>query len=230
MNQAEQSRRDSLIDEYRDYVHFIVGKLIQTMNLPQARFEEFVASGYLGLVEAADRFDFSSGIQFKHFAFLRIRGAIIDSIRECSELSGKAYRYARALQAAQELRESSAGKLAGDAQPERIVGEILQYVAQGGLAYRLSMADAEEELSCAATENNPEQRLADKEERSLFRRLVSELPDKERLIIEEYYFNNKPFAQIARESGSLSKSWISRLHTRALAILKKRYLEHMHVS
>jgi RNA polymerase sigma factor for flagellar operon FliA len=51
---------------------------------------------------------------------------------------------------------------------------------------------------------------------------VATLPEKERTIIEQYYFHDRKFSDIATQSAGLSKSWVSRLHDRALATLKER--------
>lgn len=229
---SANSKRDRLISEYRKYVHSIVGRLIHTMGLPSELYEEFVAAGYLGLVEAAQRFDFASGNEFKHFAFFRIRGAIIDSIRATSNLSGRAYRFAKALQAAQTLREDGLGKGDASASPggcgRNTLAKVLNFAAHSALAFRLSMADAELELT--SSENGgvtPEQTLEKKEEQHLFCKLIATLPPKERTIIEDYYFREKTFSEIAAQNKRLSKSWISRLHARALCRLKERYLEYV---
>jgi RNA polymerase sigma factor (sigma-70 family) len=55
--------------------------------------------------------------------------------------------------------------------------------------------------------------------------LIATLPEKERLIVEDYYLKEKSFVEIANENGGMSKSWVSRLHSRALELLKERLLE-----
>lgn len=215
---ATQQRRDDLIAEYREFVHHIVGYLVRKMRLPVESFDEFVSAGYLGLVEAADRFDFSSNREFRSFAFLRIRGAIIDSIRECADLTGRAYRIARALNAAQSIREGYE-ELQATSPGDRLA-DILEFAARGALTYRLSMAEAAEEpISTDSGLDDPEAIALHRDQGRLLRRVVTKLPPRERLIVEEYYFKDKSFQQIARENPDLSKSWISRLHTRAVGRL-----------
>ena len=212
-------KRDALIEEYRDYVQAILGSLIQTMGLPGKNFEEFEAAGYLGLVEAASRFDFRSGREFKFFAFLRIRGAIIDSIRECADVSGVAYHRARAFQAAHKYREVQSEPASDTVEGSTKGGlnQVLDAAAAGLLAFRLSVVDVEDELS-GHTENphDPETQLTRKRDREKILQFLATLPAKERFIIEEFYFKDKSFVEIAQEYEGMSKSWISRLHARAL--------------
>ena len=217
-------KRDGLIQEYREYVCHVVGYLINTMHLPRENFEEFVAAGNLGLVEAAERFNFDLGTSFKNYAFMRIRGAVIDSIRECSDLSGRAYKYSKAIQAIQEagivmhqdLEQISQERT--NQSKRRVLSEIMQYAARGVVAHRLSMKDSHEELT---TENTPRENaevefLAKENKKNIYT-ILATLPKKHRFIIEGYYFEDKSFVEIAKELGNVSKSWVSRIHAQALA-------------
>lgn len=228
--EQDYSQRDLLIEEYRTFVDFVAGRLIRRMGLPHTLFEELRAAGYLGLVEAAERFDGRRGSDFRPFAFLRVRGAIIDSIRRISDLSGKAYRYARALQAAEGLREEIYHQRASDApgasEKEARLAQILEYAATCAFAFRLSVCDAETELAEAEGQpDNPEDLIHNRAVARTLRRLVRELPEKERRIIEGYYFDDRSFADLIDPDEHLSKSWVSRLHARALAQLRRRLIE-----
>jgi len=215
-----QSQQDKLIAEYQDYVNSIVGTMVKTMGLPLQFFDEFVSAGYLGLVEAASRFDHQSGKDFRGFAFLRIRGAIIDSIRECADTSGKAYRYVKAIQATHNLREDcfdSEQSHASAASREEALAEVFDFAAKGVLAFRLSVDDAEEEIfDELGSPETPEEHLNFRQNNEKIRAVIATLPEKERLVIEEFYFNDRSFTEIADGPHGLSKSWVSRLHTRAL--------------
>ena len=218
------SSKRQLVIEYQGFAVNIARKLIRVMGLPQEFEEEMVSAGNLGLVEAADRFDQASNCDFKCFAFLRIRGAIIDSLRKSSALSGSAYSYAKALAALQDVRESEwddsgARSTSGDS-GERL-GRVLEYAAKGALAYRLSFED--DQLEVKGGEESPESLLQRKQSALLCRELVAQLPTKERVIVERYYFQGHSFSEIASSEEGMNKSWVSRLHTRALGRLKDMY-------
>jgi RNA polymerase sigma factor FliA len=226
---AERNPQNSLVEEYTDYVHKIVRILIQKMSLPTSAYDDFVSAGYLGLVEASRRFDPLAGVEFKNYAFLRIRGSIIDSIRACSDVTGETYHMARALGGAneariQELHEMNTGY--GAASDVERLQEILEHVARGGIAFRVRMADVESEiLEISDPNGDPERALTRQEVHLTLRRLVESLPENQRTVIEEYYFRGKSFVQIAQTHGRGSKSWICRLHLRALENLRKQYLD-----
>ncbi|NDC37690.1 MAG: sigma-70 family RNA polymerase sigma factor [Proteobacteria bacterium] len=218
-----QSVQDRLIAEYQQYVSSIVGTMVKSMGLPLQFFDEFVAAGYLGLVEAASRFDPKSGKDFKSFAYLRIRGSIIDSIRECADTSGKAYRYVKAMQSSHNLREDmyDSGASQSAASREEALAEVFDFAAKGILAFRLSVDDAEEELfNELGSPITPEEFLRGTQGNKKLRAAIATLPEKERLIIEEFYFNDRSFTEIADGPHGLSKSWVSRLHTKAIERLQ----------
>jgi RNA polymerase sigma factor FliA len=220
MTKNAPDTRDALIESYQEYTRAVARQLMRSHGLPTNLFDEFVAAGNLGLVEAAERFDFREGVEFKNFAFLRIRGAIIDSIRQSSHLSRKAYRRARALEAMYDSREQE-NQL--DASKPRL-DKILEIAARGALSFRLSMADAEDEVSRVESHGQtPEALLDAKKHYLLLCKLVQDLPDRERYIIEQYYFRGASFREIAEGADGMSKSWVSRLHSRGLELLRSRY-------
>lgn len=226
---ARKIRRDGLIEDYREYVASLVMRLMRIMQLPYEHRDELTAAGYLGLVEAAERYDFSVGTDFKCYAFLRIRGAVIDCIRKYSQVSGAGYRYVKALQGAHELQVEATER---DRNPTQTalntrtqLEQMLEYAGRSAFAFRLSMTDAEAELQDKSVEQeNVEHHITRREDHARLRQLVAKLPAKERFIIEQHYFCGRSFTDIATESCELSKSWISRLHSRALRLLKESYL------
>lgn len=213
--------RDALIETYQKYVHGLVGKLMRTLSLPSEQSDDLVGAGYLGLVEAAERFDPKSEVPFSTYAYLRIRGAIIDSIREGSYLSTKAHRFVKAMKAAHQLREADVLR-ASEKQATPEIADILDGVTRTGLIYRLAgeSGDAAIDEATAVTDT-PEHLLSKYQDRGELREWVSGLPEKERIIVEEYYFNGKSFVEIAEKYEGMTKSWVSRLHARALESLKE---------
>lgn len=80
-NQFDVSDRDRLIMEELPQVHYIAARIRE--RLPQnVAMEDLVSAGILGLIDAINKFDPGKAVQFKTFAKFRIRGAIVDSLRE----------------------------------------------------------------------------------------------------------------------------------------------------
>ena len=225
---TKRDQRDQLIEECRGYARFLVVRMVQLMGLPPRYIDEFVSAAYLGLVEAAERFDHRGDVDFKCYAYLRIRGAVIDSIRQNSELTGSAYKYARALQAIQDFREEvTSGKPESGAEPSAELARVLDYAARGALAFKLSISEVQGEVEEIPDPNmSPEEGLRRKELRGVFNGILNELPSKERAVLKAFYIDGKTMQEIGESAGKgRSKSWVSRLHTRGLEMVKQKYLE-----
>lgn len=224
--------RDKLIEQYEPYVRYVVRRLVFSLGLSPEQIDEFTSAGYLGLVEAAEKFDYSGGASFRNYAYFRIRGAVIDTLRNHSQLSDRAYRYARALEAAQSIRENLSEeewkKVANSQEKNsgQSLAKILDYATKGALVYRLSFTDVSNEVAeVPATESDPETILRHKQNMGFIKQIIASLPPQEREVVEDYYFRGENIVQIAAKRGGVSKSWISRLHSRAIERIKKRYFE-----
>ncbi len=226
MNQKRMDR-DSLIGEYHDFAGAVVRKMIRSMGLPMDLFDEFLSAGYLGLVEAAERYRPETQVPFRSFALLRIRGAVIDSIRAHTDSNGKAYRFVRALQAAHDMREDEAAAILerSDFQESEqpTLASVLDYAAKSALAFRLTLLEAEHEMTDNAELPTTETAFIDRENTKEFLSLIATLPDKERLIVEEFYIRERTFAEIVAAHDGFTKSWVSKVHKRALKRLKEKY-------
>ncbi len=229
------NKRDDLIVEYRQFVTHVAAKLMRSMNLPSNMFEEMEAAGFLGLVEAADRYDSTSGHDFKKYAFYRIRGAIIDCVRSSNHLSGEAYQCAKALQAAHSLQEElkyienePTVKPLTLQETKLRLAKLMDVASKGVLSFKMSLCEVKHEIDDIADEKfNLEDNFINQENNKEIKEIVETLPKLERLIIQEYYFKGKSFIEIGEENGGMSKSWVSRLHSRGLEYIKTAYLQKL---
>src|SRR5690554_4989087 len=76
-----QSIKEQLIIEYADLVKYVAGRLSIYFG-SNVEYDDLVGYGVFGLIDAIDKFDISKKVKFETYASLRIRGAIIDAIRE----------------------------------------------------------------------------------------------------------------------------------------------------
>jgi RNA polymerase sigma factor for flagellar operon FliA len=217
------AEQHALVNDYQKYVELVVSHLIRSMVLPTTLKEDFMSAGFLGLVEAAERFDPTRGFEFKGFAFLRIRGAVIDHIRNSCEVSRQTYRTLKSLEGAQELRELELERLdAGEQRREAKRAAALSYLAKSATAFKVARVIGDKSRDVEESGDDPEKILDVKRESKKIRRLVATLPEKERTIVEQYYFHDRNFTEIATAHAGLSKSWVSRLHDRALDLLREK--------
>lgn len=183
--------------------------------------DDLIAYGQLGLAQAAQNYDDATGNQFSTFAYFRIRGAIYDGIAQMSWSTRTDYRNAKVGARAGDLLEYHAchHALYND---ETLLEEDADWfaaMAQQLVVVHLVAADpnAPEPMLGVADHRapNPEAETELLELTGLVRKLVSQLPDESRQLIEAVYFEGTTLQTAAARLG-VSKSWASRLHARIL--------------
>lgn len=216
--------RKQLADQYMPYVRSIAGKIKKTLS-KDIEFDDLVSYGMLGLFEAADRFDAKYGANFMTFAYYRIRGAIYDGLRGMGWVSRTEYQRYRFEQHAnsflnnvheQQLGVPSGVKKSDDDE----VGELAN-VVEGLVTIYVTALDAMEGFQ-VKDDRGPsiEESMEMMEARQLVAEAVGKLPDQEKTLLELYYYKEMSLEEVGKQLG-LSKSWTSRLHTRAISKLSR---------
>jgi RNA polymerase sigma factor for flagellar operon FliA len=196
------------------------------------RMEDIVSYGREGLLAAARTFDAARGVPFRRWANIRVRGAVIDGVRANSALPRSVYARLRATDGADRARDGLAEEEAG--RPPRSQEDadkrISEYLAGVATAIAIGFASASPDDHGEATDRTPnaEERFARAQLLARIHESIHELPDAERTLLERHYFDDVTFEQAAAELG-LSKSWASRLHTRAVETVA-RSLKRAHVA
>ena len=185
--------------------------------------EELVAYGQIGLLEAAERFDPKVGANFLTFAHYRIKGSIFDGLRKMGVLRGADSRTAAGGERAAAYlgnladREQGGGNRTGSIDDD--VMDISNAVAGLAMVFATSLEGAD---SASFTDESlpADQRLELEQMRKRVRAALEQLPEKERKLLQGYYFQGKTLEEAGAEIGQ-SKSWASRLHARAIDRLKE---------
>lgn len=201
------------------------------------RFGEFVelddllSYGREGLLDAARRFDVARGVPFRAYANFRVRGAIIDGVRTMARVPRRVHERLGALAALARVSEGAIEDLqvapppgAQPADAERALADHLRSMATAmamGLLAPTARDDDGEPIPVVDAETTPEEALGKAELMRLVTDAIAELPAQEAELLKRHYLHGDRFDLVAQELG-LSKSWASRLHTRALGRLSKR--------
>jgi len=225
------SERDRLVSEHLSLVQAIAGKLKRTLG-KSIDFDDLVGYGHKGLIEAADRFDSKQGVTFTTFAYYRIRGAMLDGLRTMGWYSRSDYARYRAEERAHELMRNNADREAGakesgaetagdKTQTLESIAEILSNIATVHItSIEAASKVADERMP------GPETDLETGQMGVRIREAVASLPEKERRLMELYYFEEKNLEEAGAALG-LSKSWASRLHARAVGLLRDALAEEL---
>lgn len=214
----DMSRRE-LAEKYTPYVRSIAGKIKKTLS-KDIEFDDLVSYGMLGLMEAADRFDPKHGANFMTFAYYRVRGAIYDGLRGMGWVSRTEYQRYRFEQHAnaylQNVNEQNAATPVGIKKNEDDeVGELAN-VVEGLVTIYVTALDAMEGFQ-VKDDRGPsiEESVELNQARELVAAALEKLGGQERQLLELYYYKEMSLEEVGKQLG-LSKSWTSRLHTRAV--------------
>jgi len=216
--------------EHLPIVRYIARRIHE--RLPQhVEMEELVSAGVLGLMDAFQKFDPEKKVQFRSYAQFRIRGAILDSLRTLDWSPRDLRRKGRAIeQAIRALtvrlgRTPSEQEIAGELQMElgdyqQLLGE-LKGLEIGTLHLERSEDSGEEELAYVPNrpEDDPLFRCLQGEMRQRLVEAISNLPERERLVMTLYYYEEMTMKEIGLTLGVV-ESRVSQIHASAVLHLR----------
>jgi RNA polymerase sigma factor for flagellar operon FliA len=214
--------RDELVERYKPLVNSIVGRVLRSLPV-QVEFQEAVSYGIVGLLEAADRFDPRRKVSFVTFSYYRIRGAVFDGLREMGILT----RTPNDNWVRREVALNDLVQTAIDDETDRVSGDVddeirgvVKYVDALVPAYLLSLsAENAPDIADERATSGPE--IEFREMVDLVKEAVQGLPEKERDILDALYFKHMTTTDLAAKMG-VNKSWVSRLHSKAIQRVRQR--------
>ena len=214
--------RNALIEQYLPYATSIASKVMQTLS-SAVDFDDVMCNARLGLLEAARRVDVTLNVDFKTFAYYRIRGAIYDGLRKTGWIPRSLYARIKFEQATNEYLQYMSEKKGASARlVEDELSEVYDTVNSLASIYVISVDASEEGSEIEDNKNKDIEQSAEFQQiKKYMKQAIESLPDKERKLVKMYYFQNKTLEDAGTDLG-LSKSWTSRLHARALEILFKK--------
>lgn len=191
--------------------------------------EDLVSYGREGLLDAARRYDPSRGVPFRGYASYRVRGAIIDGVRTMSRLPRRAYQRLNSLAAGARFSEGALEDVSAAPAQARTRSQADALLSQhlSGMATAIAIGLVAEPVRgedgelTSVTEEHPEALYESAELMKIVVEAIGELPDDEAQLLRRHYLEGERFDRVAEEL-KMSKSWASRLHTRAIARLTKR--------
>lgn len=224
-NCADEDARRQLLDLHMPYARVVAASYYAKRMNDEIEFGDYLQLASLGLLDAMERFDPGVGVQFRTFAARRMHGAILDGIQQLTEKQQQiAARQRLESQRRAAIREAAVG----DAQSRGRQGagksdQILQYVAEAGLAFALAwildgtgMLDAGEKAEALPFYRAVELRQL----RARIVDLVNSLPTQERTVLQRHYYQEVTFDEIAR-TLQVTRGRVSQIHRKGLLRLKE---------
>lgn len=220
--------KEFIINKYAPLVKIVAGKLhMYTNNLID--YDDLVSYGVFGLIDAIEKFDYKKGFKFETYASLRIRGEIIDNIRKLDWIPRSLRNKNKILASTINEFESSNGRAPTEEELCNLLNLSLSEVKlliKNSSIYNLISLDDYLDKNHEASNNlvsndqfNPEKSLSQKEAKKTLVQLLSNLTEKQRLVITLYYYEELTLKEISQVM-QVSESRVSQIHSRAIQILK----------
>lgn len=227
--------RETLILEYSYLIKYIAGRLnIYFGN--NVEYDDLVGYGVFGLIDAIDKYDVNKGVKFETYASLRIRGSIIDSIREMDWVPRSLRQKNKELEKACWEIENELGRSASDREISEKLGittdEFYKLLNDVNVTSMVSLEDFLEqnyEIGVDIPNNNrddrPEIQAEIDEIRNILGDAINKLPEKEKTVLSLYYYDELTLKEISAIM-KVSESRISQLHTKAVMRLRGKLARH----
>ena len=207
----------------------LVGHLVREMlgRVPShVNRDDLVSAGMTALVQAGQAFDAERGVPFSRYAATRIRGALLDELRSVDWASRSVRRRARDLDETRSRLATSLGRSPSNAEVASALGvpldEVIANDTDVARASVLSLQAAREGMLddlLVGSEPDPSAQIEHREQLGYLLAAVEELPERLRLVVKDYFLNERPMAEIAAELG-VTESRISQLRAEAMVLLR----------
>jgi len=227
---AAAAERDRMLLEHLPTVRYIARRIHE--RLPQhVELDDLVSAGIVGLIDAFGKFDHTKKVQFKSYAQFRIRGAILDSLRMLDWSPRELRRKGRAVEEAIRSVTHKMGRAPGE---QEIAGEMkigleeyhqllgeLKGLEIGSLNMERTEDSGDEELSYipGSPQEDPLFRCLQGEMKQHLADAIDELPEKERMVLTLYYYEELTMKEIGLTLGVV-ESRVSQIHSSAVLRLR----------
>jgi RNA polymerase sigma factor for flagellar operon FliA len=216
---------DELIAQHMPLVAHVVRETLLRVPAHVTR-DDLTSAGLLALVQAAQGFDASRGVPFASYARTRVRGAILDELRSVDWASRSVRRRERDLGETRARLAHALGRVPTDAEVASAFGmpveELARHDDDVARAQVLSLQGTEStdlEQLLPSGGPTPEQVVEHRERLAYMAEAVAELPERLRIVIEQYFLAERPMAEIAAELG-VSESRVSQMRAEALVLMR----------
>ncbi|MEE8557166.1 MAG: FliA/WhiG family RNA polymerase sigma factor [Myxococcota bacterium] len=230
--------KERIVLEHTPLIRYIVNRI--AVRLPShIDLDDLHNTGVIGLMDAIEKYDPEKNCKFKTYAEFRIKGAILDQLRSLDWVPRSVRQKSRRLEKAYLDVEQRLGRSASQHEVADSLGlELDEFHFLVSQVRGVSMVNLDELRSGNDSENsgfgdifedvkaeNPFHSLKSRELRQAVAECIASLPEKERLVISLYYFEDLNMKEIGNVLG-ITESRVCQIHTKAVGRLRSK-LKHM---
>ncbi len=234
--------QEEMVLQYAPFIKYIASRL--ALRLPShISLDDLISSGVIGLIDAVQKFDPSKNIGFKTYAEFRIKGAMLDELRRLDWIPRSVRKKSHFLENAYAELQKSLGRPAEAEEVAQSLGlEMGEFYQLMDETKGISLVNLEGPWQAAGgavevLEHDLPEILHDENVRDSFmaahfselqeivKRAIEALPDKEKVLISLYYYEELTMKEIGQLMG-YTESRISQLHTQAMHRLRNRLRDY----
>lgn len=232
----DMDAREQLLKKNIPLVRFTIERMTVPQNRSWLDIDDLVTAGIIGLIDAMEKFDFEMGGKFSTYAFFRIRGAVIDEMRAMDWVPRSVRQKTRELEHAYQILESKLHRAITDQDLAKQLGiSVKQYhimLNEINIPPIVSLEELVEdrekrrwELVSAETGGLSKNfgsafsELAAKEMREILGSLIDRLPEKEKMVLTLYYYEELTMKEIAAIL-EVTESRVCQIHGQAVTHLR----------
>jgi RNA polymerase sigma factor for flagellar operon FliA len=233
---SDERARERLVVAYSPLVKYVAGRM--SSGLP-AHVEEadLISYGLIGLISAIGRFDLTREIKFETYAIPRIRGAIIDELRSLDWVPRSVRARARQIERANTKLEARLQRAPSDEEMANELEIDVEEFNEALVQISNSTIVALDELWSVSDSSGDQVSLLDTipdhgaadpqvvvdqgELRDRIADAIAALPEREKLVVALYYYENLTLREIGEVLG-VTESRVSQLHTKAVLRLRSK--------
>ena len=222
---GDVASRNRIVLRYSPLVKYVVGR-VRSGIPPSVESGDLLADGFIGLMDAVEKFQPERGLKFQTYAVPRIRGAILDGIRKADWVPRSVRSEVRGVDRARVALQHRLGRSPSDGEIADELGisqaalqALLSKAAHTGVAH-LDETDSGEELLPAPVDIDTEAA----EVRTALVGAIRQLPERDQVLMTLYYFEGLTLSEIGQVL-QVTESRISQLHSRCTAALRAHLLD-----
>ncbi len=227
--------KEQIINEYAYLIKYVAGRLSMYFG-SNVEFDDLVGYGAFGLIDAIDKFDINKGVKFETYASLRIRGSIIDSIRDLDWVPRSLRQKNKELEKVYAELENDMGHSASDKEVAEKLGismeDFYKLLNDVNVSSMMSLEEFMEQnyerglgIPSENLEDKPEDYVQNSELKQILADAINKLPEKEKTVISFYYLEELTLKEISAIMN-VTESRISQLHTKALLRMRGKLGRH----
>ena len=229
VNEKTLEIKNELVMRYIPKVKSIVLRMMPTYQ-GYCNYDDMLSCGILGLMDAIEKYDISRDVKFEHYATMRIKGEVIDNIRKQDWAPSSLRRKIKEISNAYNTLESKLFREPSDEEVadhlEMDLGELQKTLGKAQMFNIIHFEElVQDEFSSEFSVQDPgeslENQIETKEVVKILGEFIDDLPEKEKLVVTLYYYEEMTLKEIASLLG-VSESRTSQIHSKAVMRLRTK--------